>query len=149
MAMSSRPWIGRINELGRITWRQSRALHSELLRFPGRYVFAKLRLQDGRTAEQLAYWFAVPVRVVSKATGYTDEQTHMFLVANCFGVLHDKATGIQVLKEPTTSGLSSRQWGLLLDWVGPWAKKTYGLEIEAPRHLPPPSVTSSDRSATP
>lgn len=147
--MTGRPWIGRIDHTGHIAWRQSRALHSELLQFPGRTVAAKLRLVDALAAERMAYWFAVPVRQLTKVTGYSEGQTHAFLMANCFGVLFDKATGIQVPKQPSTTRLTSDDWKTLIDWVRPWAKRTYGLDIEPPRHVLERNSQASPAEARP
>lgn len=133
MGLSQRPWVGQIDVSGRIKWRQHRALFSELLHNHGRHVVAKLRLVDGRTAWQLAYWFAVPVHVIAKHTGYDRAQAHVLLVANCFGVIHDKATGLQVPKKASTNSLTGHDMKTLIAWVGPWAMKTYGLDIEPPR----------------
>lgn len=134
----SEPWIGRIDEgSGRIDWKRPRVVQSTLLRLAGRYVRVKLVPISERSAEQLAYWFAVPVRLVAERTGYTKAQAHVLLVMNCFGVIHDKTTGRQIPVQPSTGALTVTHMSELIKWVRPWALKTYGLTIPPPFEITP------------
>ncbi|MDP3720807.1 MAG: hypothetical protein Q8T13_23845 [Acidobacteriota bacterium] len=128
----ARPYTGLVNFAGRIEWTQPRALQSWLLRKVGKRVMARLYLISARTEEQLAYWFGVPVKRVAKATGYTSSQAHALMLACCFGVIVDPATGREIPKVPSTGDLTRRQFAALITWVGPWALKTYNLVIPPP-----------------
>lgn len=127
------PWIGQVDPSGRIAWKRTRFVQSELLRLAGRWIRVKVTPISEDTAKRLAYWFAVVVPLVAERTGYTKSQTHALLVANCFGVIHDKVTGRQVPNQASTSALNGAHWHELIDWVGPWALRTYGLSIPPPR----------------
>jgi hypothetical protein len=85
-----------------------------------------------RTYDQLRYWFGHPMKLLSEHTGYTKMQMHYLCLAICFGVVLDPVTGREVPVVPMSKQLTTAQFSELIEWVGPWARETYGVSIGLP-----------------
>lgn len=101
--------------------------------YPGQeFEISDRAVRRTRTYEQLKYWFGVPMTILSEYTGYTKMQMHYLCLAQCFGVIHDETTGLDLPVVPASRHLTTRQFGELIEWCPPWAFETYDGRITIP-----------------
>lgn len=88
-----------------------------------------------RTSQQLRYWFGVPMKLLSEATGYTKMQMHYLALAICFGVVVDEKTGIDVPVVSASRHLTATQFSELIQWIIPWAEEQHHVSIPLPNEV--------------
>ena len=93
------------------------------------------RPKSQRSTDQLRYWFGVPMRLLSEATGYTKLQCHYLCLSLCFGFVVDPVTGREVPTVPLSRGLSTKQFAELIEWVPAWALEVHKLSIPLPNEV--------------
>lgn len=88
-----------------------------------------------RTVDQLRYWFGVPMAILSEKTGYTKLQCHYLCLSLCFGFVVDPQTGREIPAVPFSRGLTTKQFGELIEWCPAWAHETFGVTIPLPNKV--------------
>jgi hypothetical protein len=106
-----------------------------------RYVAAKFKGQEitvtverkkrSRTLDQNAYWYAVPVKILSDELGYTPSQMHYALLGE-YGGYKSGPTGQAVPNIASSSDLSTEDFAKLIDWVLDWAPSQLNIVIPPP-----------------
>ena len=84
-----------------------------------------------RSLDQNAYWWGVPVELVSKFTGYTPDQAHYWLLGE-YGGYERTVTGHEVPRIASSKRMNTEEFTKLIDWVLEWAPSTLGIEVPAP-----------------
>jgi hypothetical protein len=83
-----------------------------------------------RTLDQNAYIHAVPVALIAQETGDDPDAVKRDLMAACFGTVPGE-TG----PEPWlghTSSMDREQASYFIEWVAPYALRTFGIEVPLP-----------------
>lgn len=140
---------GKVDECGRIQLleAESRKRRSHLIMLAGQdieVIYRKPRRQ--RSTDQLRYWFGVPMRLLSKKTGYTKLQMHYLCLAICFGVVVDPKTGREIPVVPASKALSTKQFSELIEWCPPWAWDEWQMSIPLPNDVDLDSLPGDDES---
>jgi len=115
---------------------EARQRRQHLKQLKGRMVEVVIRpVINRRTADQNAYWHAVPFPMLKEYFGYTSlERLKYDLLGECFGRLRSPLTGRDVNIIAHTSELSVQQGVQFTDWMLYWA----ATEFEEPFIIPPP-----------
>jgi hypothetical protein len=101
-------------------------------KFKGREVVVSVTKKTRpRSLDQNAYWWSVPVKLLSEELGYTDAQMHYALLGE-YGGFQDGPTGQAVPKVASSSQLTTEEFAKLIDWVLDWAPSQLGVVIPEP-----------------
>jgi hypothetical protein len=84
-----------------------------------------------RSQRQNAYWWAVPVKLLSEHTGYDAQQMHYALLGECFGWWVGP-TGHLVPNVAASKHLTVDQFTRLIEWVLVWGPTEMDVAIPAP-----------------
>ncbi len=99
--------------------------------FPGMRIEVKVRTyKPQRSLDQNAYWWAVPVAILSEHTGYEPEQMHYVLLGEWRGY-EDGPRGHKVPRCCSSSKLTTAEFTELIEWVQRWAAEL-DCQIPAP-----------------
>jgi hypothetical protein len=85
----------------------------------------------GKTHDQLAYWFAVPVPLIAEHCGYTERQMHYALLGECFGY-SPGPMGTPIPNKPSIADCTVEEVTHLIEWVLTWAPTELGVIVPEP-----------------
>jgi hypothetical protein len=92
--------------------------------------------RNQRSADQNAFWWSVPVAILSDHCGYEPEQMHYVLLGEWRGYM-DGPNGKPVPRCASSSKLTTAEFTDLIEWVQRWAAQELNVQIPAPNeHLP-------------
>ena len=102
---------------------------------PGAYSVFVTDVKRQRSIEQNAYWWAVVVPILAAELGNNKEEMHTIL---CYKFLPVMVTvdGEEVRAYGTTSGLTVKQFGELIEEVQQWAIQEMNIYIPNPGEIP-------------
>lgn len=128
-------FAGRVNEQGQVVIRDRQVFDSYAKTFTNQSVEVILRKpKSQRSLDQNAYWWSVPVRLLSEHTGFTDTETHYALLGECFGY-QVGPTGKDIPNKPSSSVLTVEEFSRLIEWVLVWGPQEMGVQIPAPNEV--------------
>ncbi len=128
-------FVGAVNARG-VLHEHTRAQIAECLRtFAGKDVTIKVsKYKPQRSLDQNAYWWAVPVALLSEHTGYEPEQMHYVLLGEWRGY-EDGPRGGKVPRCCSSSKLTTAEFAELIEWVQRWAATELDVQIPAPNEV--------------
>lgn len=87
-----------------------------------------------RSLEQNSYLHAVPLKMISDATGYEVDDLKMYFMGKAFGFEEYEIMG-EKRKRPVmgTSDLNTEQFSFFMEWLQQWAAQELDLVIPSPR----------------
>jgi hypothetical protein len=120
---------------GKIEWDQPFDMREHVASLEGRRIEATIQAERSkRTIQQAAYWFAVPVKILSAHTGYEKDEMSHALLGEWRGY-HDGPFGGQVPICASITELSIPEFSELIDWVQQWAAEKLEVQIPAPSEV--------------
>lgn len=91
-----------------------------------------------RSADQNAYWHAVPFRLIAQHTGADIADVKLALMGHKFGWVYSPLAGREVPIKPHTSDMTVAEADEFTEWLPAWALEHLGLVIPLPNEVATP-----------
>lgn len=134
MKVPDRIWPAFVDGLGNLLLEEQFAKFMGFLRarFRGQDVELIVRAKTkSQSREQRAYWWSVPVEILSEELGYTPAQMHYALLGECFGY-REGFDGHAIPNVSSLTELDRARMAHLIDWVLDWAPSQLNIRIPEP-----------------
>lgn len=129
--------LGATADKGRLRWQEPARALSALARLDGQVLDVTIQRRTApRSLSQNAYWWAVPVPLLAEHLGYDQHEhqaLHYALLALCFGEVFDERLKRNMPRVRSSRGLTTEQFGVLIDWTIRWAATEWGVVIPEPQ----------------
>lgn len=97
------------------------------------YVVTIEEYHPQRSLDQNAFLHAVPLRLLSDATGFETEEMKDYLLGEAFGWDESEVFGRKVTRPlRRSSSLSTKEFTWFLEWIEQWAMNRLGILIPRP-----------------
>lgn len=94
------------------------------------------QLRRKRSPEQNAYWWNVPIKMISKYTGHEKEEISEYLCGERFGWYTTEVFGKKRHRPvKTSSELTVQEFSGLMEWTQAWAMSQLGMIIPSPNEV--------------